>query len=111
MAARGKSRGSARKTSGAKGKNSRIEARISHERKQLLQQAADLRGESLSDFVLSASQEKAVATLQEARLIRLSVDDQLRFADALLHPPEAAPALRRAAERYREQVKPAPPGA
>jgi uncharacterized protein (DUF1778 family) len=94
-----------------KPKTERIEARVSADRKRLLQQAADLRGETLSDFVLSASHEKAVATLEEARIVRLSADDQLRFATALLHPPAAARGLVRAAARYRERMGSAPPGA
>ena len=33
--------------------------------------------------------------------LALSADDQRRVAEALLNPPEPAPALRRAAERHR----------
>jgi uncharacterized protein (DUF1778 family) len=81
-------------------KISRLEARLSEEVKALLQQAADLRGETLTDFVLAASREKAVETLQEAQLVRLAAEDQKRFAEALLNPPKPSRHLRTAAERY-----------
>lgn len=37
-------------------------------------------------------------------MIRLSVEDQRLLAEALLNPPEPAPALVRAAEHYRPLV-------
>lgn len=85
-------------------KASRFEARLSEDVKGLLQQAADLRGETLTDFVLSASREKAVETLQEAQLVRLTSEDQKRFAEALLNPWKPSQRLRDAAERYRRMT-------
>jgi uncharacterized protein (DUF1778 family) len=35
----------------------------------------------------------------------LSVEDQRAFADAIMNPAEPAPALRKAAARYRDLVK------
>lgn len=43
--------------------------------------------------------------VEDTRVIRLSPADQRAFAEGLLNPPEPAPALRRAAERYRAIVK------
>lgn len=86
-------------------KASRIEARLSEEAKALFQQAADLRGETLTDFVLAASREKAVETIRESQLVRLATDDQRRFAQALLDPPPPSPRLRNAARRHRQTVK------
>lgn len=40
-------------------------------------------------------------------IIRLSVEDQSRLADAILHPPAPAPALRRAFARREELFGPA----
>ena len=36
--------------------------------------------------------------MTQAPIIRLSVEDQGRFADLLLNPPELAPAMKRALE-------------
>jgi uncharacterized protein (DUF1778 family) len=85
-------------------KASRFEARLTEDVKVLFQQAAELRGETLTDFVLSASREKAVETLQEAQLVRLTAEDQKRFAEALLNPWEPSQRLRDAAERYRQMT-------
>jgi uncharacterized protein (DUF1778 family) len=87
-----------------KAKTSRFEARLTEDIKILFQQAATLRGETLTDFVLAASREKAVETLQEAQLVRLAADDQKQFAEALLNPREASERLRNAAERYRQMT-------
>jgi hypothetical protein len=40
-----------------------------------------------------------------SEIIRLSVEDQRLLAEALLNPPEPAPALVRAAERHRRVVQ------
>jgi uncharacterized protein (DUF1778 family) len=85
-------------------RSARLEARLSEEMKALVQEAADLRGESLTEFVLLASREKAVETLREAQLIRLATADQQRFAEALLAPPVPGRHLRRAAAHYRQAM-------
>ncbi|MGH7526969.1 MAG: DUF1778 domain-containing protein [Gemmatimonadales bacterium] len=100
-----KARAPARAKSATKrARASRFEARLSKDVKALLQQAADLRGETLTDFVLAASREKAAETLQEAQLVRLAAEDQKRFAEALLNPREPSPHLRDAAKRYRRMT-------
>jgi uncharacterized protein (DUF1778 family) len=102
---RGPAKARYKKAATKRAKTSRFEARLSEDVKALLQQAADLRGETLTDLVLSASREKAAETLQEAQLVRLAAEDQKRFAEALLHPPEPSRQLRDAAERYRRMAE------
>jgi uncharacterized protein (DUF1778 family) len=85
-------------------RTSRFEARLTAEIKTLFQQAASLRGETVTDFVLAASREKALETLQEAQLVRLTAEDQERFAEALLNPWDASERLRNAADRYRRTI-------
>jgi uncharacterized protein (DUF1778 family) len=46
-------------------------------------------------------QEAAQRVIEQAEVLRLSVEDQERFAQALLAPPPAAPALARAFARRR----------
>jgi len=86
-------------------RSSRFEARLTEEIKTLFQQAASLRGETLTDFVLSASREKALETLQEAQFVRLTAQDQERFVEALLDPWEASERLRKAADDYRRRTR------
>jgi uncharacterized protein (DUF1778 family) len=50
--------------------------------------------------VVAAAQEAATRTIEEAQIIRLSVADQIAFAEAILNPPPPTPALLRAAEAH-----------
>ena len=78
----------------------RLEARISPELQQLLKRAAEIEGRTLTDFVVRAVQEAAQKTIEQAEVIRLSLQDQQRFAEALLAPPSPSPALKRAMARH-----------
>lgn len=82
----------------------RLEARLPAEVMALLKRAAEIEGRTLTDFVVAAAHEAAKRTIEDSEVIRLSVADSCRFADALLNPPEPAPALRRAGERYRKLI-------
>jgi uncharacterized protein (DUF1778 family) len=86
-------------------RTARIEARISPDALAIVKRAAEIQGRSVSDFVVAAAQEAAHRTIEETEIIRLSVEDQRLLAQALLNPPEPAPALVRAAERYRRIVQ------
>lgn len=83
----------------------RLEARISTDLHRLLKRAAELQGRTMTDFVVTAVQEAARSAIDQAEVIRLTVDDQARFAQALLSPPKANPALKRAFARRRELVR------
>lgn len=74
----------------------RLEARLSPDIHALLKRAAELQGRTLTDFVVSAAHEAAQRAIADAELVRLSVTDQARFAEALLSPPPPNPALQRA---------------
>lgn len=82
-------------------RTARIEARIAPDALAIVKRAAEIQGRSLSDFVVAAAQEAAHRTIEEAQIIRLSVEDQQAFAEAILDPPPLAPAMKRAIERYR----------
>jgi uncharacterized protein (DUF1778 family) len=77
-------------------KTVRLEARIAPQTLALVKRAAELQGRSLSDFVVTAAEEMAQATIERAHIIRLSVDDQQRFAELLIDPPALSPAMERA---------------
>ncbi len=87
------------------GRTQRIEARITPEALAVVKRAAEIQGRSVSDFVVAAAQEAAHRTIEETQIIRLSVEDQRAFAEAILNPPEPNAALRRAAEAHRRLVK------
>ena len=59
----------------------------------------------MTDFVVSAVQEAAQRAIEQAEIMRLTLADQERFAQALLHPPEPTPALQRAFARRQKLLK------
>lgn len=85
-------------------RTARFEARVTPEVLAVLKRAAELQGRSVSDFVVAAAQDAAHRAIEEAHVVRLSVDGQRRFAEALLDPPEPSPGLRRAVDRHRRLV-------
>jgi uncharacterized protein (DUF1778 family) len=77
-------------------RTARVEARIAPDSLAVVRRAAELQGRSISDFLVAAALKDAHQTIEDAQIIRLSVDDQQRFADLLLNPPALAPAMKRA---------------
>ena len=86
-------------------RSARIEARIAPDALAVVKRAAEIQGRSVSDFVVAAAQEAAARAIEETQIIRLSVEDQRAFAEAIINPPPPSPALLRAAQAYRSLVK------
>jgi uncharacterized protein (DUF1778 family) len=84
-------------------KNARLEARVTIEQKQLLERAASLRGQNLTEFMVSVLAEAATQTILDSELIALTDRDRQAFAAALLNP--TAPSERAIADaRWYAQV-------
>ena len=83
---------------------SRLEARITPETKSLLQQAADLEGRTLTDFVISSVQAEAYRVIERHQKLKLSRAESQAFVDALLNPPAPNDALKSAALRYDREI-------
>lgn len=83
-------------------KSERLMARISSEQKQLLQRAADIRGQTLTEFVVMAAQEAATRAIVDQEVIELSLQDSQAFAEGMLNPPPVNSWLRDAAKRYKK---------
>ena len=83
----------------------RLEARLPASVYALLKRAAELKGRSITDFVVSAAHDAAQRTIEEEGIMRLSAEDQVRFAKALINPPAPNAALKRAMRRYHENVE------
>ncbi len=86
-------------------RTARIEARIAPDALAIVRRAAELQGRSVSDFVVAAAQEAANRTIEETQILRLSVEDQRAFMDAILNPPAPSTALGRAAEAHRRLIR------
>jgi uncharacterized protein (DUF1778 family) len=86
-------------------RNQRLEARITREQKRLIERAAQLRGTSVTDFIVSELQEAAAATIRESETLQLRDDEREAFLNALLNPPEPNSVARAAMVRYKKRVK------
>jgi uncharacterized protein (DUF1778 family) len=83
----------------------RLEARLPASVYAMLKRAAELKGRSITDFVVDAAQDAAQRVIEEDGIIRLSAEDQARFAQALLNPPAPNAALKRAIRRHVKNVE------
>jgi uncharacterized protein (DUF1778 family) len=83
----------------------RLEARISTDLHTLLKRAAELQGRTMTDFVVAAVQDAAQRAIEQAEVVRLSLADQQRFAQALLSPPRPSAALKRAMARHDKLIR------
>lgn len=97
----------AARTAARRRKATRIEARLTDAQKALLQEAAELRGQTLTDFVVRAGEDAAARVLERAGVVVLSGPDSAAFVEALLDPPAPNARLRAAAARYQRLLGPA----
>jgi uncharacterized protein (DUF1778 family) len=82
-------------------KMDRLEARLTPDRKAVIQRAADISSRSLSDFVVGSAYAAAEETIRAHDLLVLSARDSVRFVETLLQPVGPNDALSSAARRYR----------
>jgi len=85
-------------------KSERVMARVSSEQKRLLQRAAEIRGQTLTEFVVAAAHEAATRAIVDHEVIELSVRDSRVFAEGLLDPPPVNANLQAAARRYKKAM-------
>jgi uncharacterized protein (DUF1778 family) len=83
----------------------RLEARLTTEQKRHIEQAAQIRGTSVSDFVILSADEAAIRTIREQEVLTLNERARHVFAEALLNPPTPGRKLLAAARRYRKQAE------
>jgi uncharacterized protein (DUF1778 family) len=83
-------------------KNDRVDLRLTPETKKTIEKAAMISGQSLTDFVVAATTERAREVNRESDAITLSERDRERVLAALDNPPQPSPALKRAAARYKK---------
>jgi len=89
-------------------RTARFEGRIAPEALAIVKRAAEIEGRSLSDFIAHAAQDAARRTIEDSQVIRLSVEDQARFVDMLLNPPQPNDALKRAKAAHSDLIVQAP---
>lgn len=82
--------------------SARLEARVDPELKARWQQAADLEGRSLTDFIISSMEESSQKVIQKHQRMKLDRQDSVDFVEAIMNSPEPSTRLIEAARKYRE---------
>ncbi len=82
-------------------KTERLNLRTTSDQNALIRRAAALKGQNVTDFVLSSAVEAAKGTIETFERMTLSVRDSEVFVDALINPPVPTAAARGAAKRYK----------
>jgi len=85
-------------------KNARLEACITAEQKQLMEMAAFLRGQNLTEFMVSVLAEAAMQTIKDSQLVELTERDQFTFVEALLNPPAPSEQAQADAQWYEQMM-------
>ena len=85
-------------------KQERLEARVTRQQKQLIAEAAALRGTSVTAFLVASAQDAATRAIKDHQLLSLHGEAHEVFVNAVLNPPTPNEAARKAARRYRQQI-------
>ena len=80
----------------------RTEARLRHDQKARIERAANLKGLSVSDFIVQHAEEAAIRTIEQYESWTLDARDREVFFEALMSPPEPSPRLLAAIDLYNE---------
>jgi len=81
----------------------RITNRVSQPIAQKLQEAADLTGATLNQFMVQAALEKAERIIERETIIRFSKNDAAMLINMLDNPSKPNAALQRAFERFKQR--------
>lgn len=85
-------------------KEERIDARLTPEAKQQIEQAAALQGLSTSDFIVQAALKETARVIERQRIIRLTVEESLALAELMNSEPKVNGASVAAMQRHNEII-------
>jgi uncharacterized protein (DUF1778 family) len=85
-------------------KQERLEARVTPDQKRLIERAAELRGTTITEFVVVSAQQAAANTIKDFETLTIRDEAREVFIRAVLNPPAPNQAARAAAARYRTQT-------
>lgn len=89
----------------SKSKEKRIDLRVSQAQKALLERASELKGMSLSAYLLSQGLAAAQADIEKHHKLLLSDTDRDLFLQLLAHPPQPEKALSDAMREFQEEYE------
>lgn len=83
-------------------RDARLEARVTTAQKQLMEKAAGLRGQNLTEFMVAVLSEAAMQIVKDGAFLELTTRDRQAFAEALLSPAPASERAHADAEWYKQ---------
>ncbi|EJJ1581954.1 DUF1778 domain-containing protein [Salmonella enterica] len=83
-------------------KKQRIDLRLNEDDKHMIEQAAAMTNQSISQFMVSTASERAAEVIDQHRRLLLNVESWNLVMDAITNPPTPNDRLKRAANRLRE---------
>lgn len=86
-------------------KGERLEARVTAELKAMFQRAADLKGLTLTDYVINSLVDSSQQVIREYEVLTLIGRNREVFLEALMSPPPASPKLVSALARYKKGIE------
>lgn len=85
-------------------KEERIDARLTAEAKQQIDQAAALQGRSTSDFMVQAALTEASEVIEKQRIIRLTIEESVALAELMASEPKVSEASVAAMRRHQQII-------
>jgi uncharacterized protein (DUF1778 family) len=82
----------------------RLEARVTPAQKRLIERAAQIRGTSVTDFIVSKMQEIAAETIKYYETMELRDDARELFVQSILNPGKPNKKAKIAAARYKKVI-------
>ncbi len=83
-------------------KKQRIDLRLNEDDKHMIEEAAAMTNQSVSQFMVSTASERAAEVIDQHRRLLLNEESWNLVMDAITHPPAPNDRLKRAANRLRE---------
>ncbi len=84
-------------------KSTRLVARVSQDVQALINNAANISGATLSQFIVEAATTKALNVISQARTVSLSLAGATKVFNAIENPPPPNSKLKAMAERYKKE--------
>lgn len=84
-------------------KTSRLEVGVTKQEISLLQRAAALAGQSLSEFIINSARDAAIRTISDFEMNQLTIRERNVFVSTILNPPAPGGRLKQAAENFKKK--------
>lgn len=83
-------------------KKQRIDLRLTDDDKTIIEEAAALSNQTITQFMLSSASERAAEVIEQHRRLILSEESWNLVMDAISHPPQPNDKLKRAKKRLQD---------